>query len=94
MKNIVRKIIVLVFLLVLNTSQLWAQCAMCRGSVESTMGNGRNNVGIGLNVGIMYLFIMPYLIVFAVAFMWYRTSRKNREAQRLVAAQVRRAMGN
>lgn len=94
MKNIVSKIVFLVLLLVLNTSQLWAQCAMCRGSVESTMGNGRNNVGIGLNTGIMYLFVMPYLLVFAVAFFWYRNSKKAREEQRMVAAQVRRAMGN
>jgi len=77
--------------LVLGTSQLWAQCAMCRGSVESTMGNGRNNVGIGLNTGIMYLFVMPYLIVGVIAYLWYRNSKKAREEQRLVAMRVRQA---
>ncbi|TDB63661.1 hypothetical protein [Arundinibacter roseus] len=94
MKNILRKIVIIVLLLCINGSQLWAQCAMCRGSVESTMGNGRNNVGIGLNTGIMYLFVMPYLIVFAVGYLWYRNSRKAREEQRLIAARIRQVMNN
>ena len=94
MKNFVNKIISLVVLLVLTTSQVWAQCAMCRGSVESTMGNGRNDVGIGLNAGIMYLFVMPYLIVALGAYFWYKNSKKAREEQRMVTARVRQAMGN
>lgn len=94
MKNILSKVFLLLLLLVLNTSQLWAQCAMCRGSVESTMGNGRNNVGIGLNTGIMYLFIMPYLIVALFAYFWFKNSKKAREEQRMVAARVQQAMRN
>ncbi len=71
MKNILSKVVSILLMLILTTSQLWAQCAMCRGSVESTMGNGRNDVGIGLNTGIMYLFIMPYLIVALFAYFWF-----------------------
>lgn len=81
-------------MLFLAGGQLWAQCAMCRGSVESTMGNGRNNVGIGLNTGIIYLFVMPYLIVAVIAYLWYRESRKAREQQRLMASRVIQALGN
>ena len=72
MNTILKKGIALLVVLLLTSSQLWAQCAMCRGSVESTIGNGRNNVGIGLNTGILYLFVMPYLIVAVVAYVWYR----------------------
>ncbi len=93
MKKLVNKSIFLIVMLLLNSTQLWAQCAMCRGSVESTMGNGRNNVGIGLNTGIMYLFVMPYLIVAVVAYLWYRGSKKAREEQRMIASRVSQAMG-
>jgi hypothetical protein len=81
-------------MLFVASGQLWAQCAMCRGTVESTMGNGRNNVGIGLNTGILYLFAMPYIIVAVIAYLWYRESRKARDQQRLVASRVNQALGN
>ncbi|MEP1954251.1 MAG: hypothetical protein ABJJ26_04895, partial [Algoriphagus sp.] len=40
----------------------FAQCAMCRASVENNVANGDTSVAAGLNLGIMYLFVMPYLI--------------------------------
>lgn len=94
MKNILRKITLMLVLFLVACGHLWAQCAMCRGSVESTMGNGRNNVGVGLNTGIMYLFVMPYIIVAVIAYLWYRESRKARDQQRMVASRVNQAMGN
>lgn len=94
MKKLTSIIVVTLMVLIMNAGQAWAQCAMCRGSVESTMGNGRNNVGIGLNTGIMYLFVMPYLIFAVVGYLWYRNSRKVREEQRLVALRVRQALNN
>jgi hypothetical protein len=84
----------MLIMLFVASGQLWAQCAMCRGTVESTMGNGRNNVGIGLNTGILYLFAMPYIIVAVIAYLWYRESRKARDQQRLVASRVNQALGN
>lgn len=94
MKKLTSTIVVTLMALIMNAGQAWAQCAMCRGSVESTMGNGRNNVGIGLNTGIMYLFVMPYLIFAVVGYLWYRNSRKVREEQRLVALRVRQALNH
>jgi hypothetical protein len=86
------KIVTFLVLFLLVSGNVWAQCAMCRGSVESTMGNGRNNVGIGLNTGIMYLFVMPYLIFAVVGYMWYRNSKKNREERQLLEAQLQQAI--
>jgi hypothetical protein len=88
MKNILKKGFAMLVLLLTTGGQLWAQCAMCRGTVESTMGNGRNDVGIGLNTGILYLFVMPYLIVAVIAYLWYRESRKAREQQQLLASRM------
>jgi hypothetical protein len=53
-----------------------AQCAMCRTTVESTISNGRSNIATGLNTGILYLLSAPYLAVAAVAYLWFRQSKK------------------
>ncbi|WP_025762902.1 hypothetical protein [Dyadobacter tibetensis] len=83
-----KKILVIlsVMLLVLLVGhEGYAQCAMCRGSVESSIGNGRNNVGIGLNTGIMFLFVTPYLIVAVIAYLWVKKSKKFKAEQRALA---------
>jgi len=79
----------LIFLL--SASDTWAQCAMCRGSVESSMGNGRNNVGVGLNTGIMYLFVMPYLIVGVIGYLWFRNSKKNQQEREFINSRLNQA---
>lgn len=55
-----------------------AQCAMCKASVENNATNGEGtDFASGLNFGILYLFIAPYIIIGVVAFFWYRASKKN-----------------
>ena len=81
----------ILFLVVLSTSDIWAQCAMCRGTVESSMGNGRNNVGVGLNTGILYLFVMPYLLVMAIGYLWYRNSKKNQQERNFINSRIQQA---
>jgi hypothetical protein len=78
-------------LLILSSADLWAQCAMCRGSVESSMGNGRNNVGVGLNTGIVYLFVMPYLIIAVIGYLWYRNSKRNQQEREFINSNIRQA---
>ena len=78
-------------MLVFTSMDAFAQCAMCRGSVESSMGNGRNNVGVGLNTGIVYLFVMPYLLVAVIGYLWYRNSKKAQQERRLVTSRVQQA---
>lgn len=64
-------------LLVLMQVNAWAQCAMCRGSVESQVSAGDTSVAANLNFGILYLFFTPYLVVGVIAFLWYRASKRN-----------------
>jgi hypothetical protein len=81
----------LAFFLVL-TPDLMAQCAMCRGTVESTVSNGRSVVASQLNLGILYLLVIPYLIVTSIGYLWYRNS-KNEHGKRLeIAGRVKRAL--
>jgi hypothetical protein len=81
----------LVLMLLLVGADTWAQCAMCRGTVESSMGNGRNNVGVGLNTGIMYLFVMPYLLVGVIGYLWYRNSKKVQQERHFIVSRVQQA---
>jgi hypothetical protein len=55
-----------------------AQCAMCRASVENNVSNGETSIGAGLNNGILYLVVMPYLMAGIIGFLWYRTSKKKK----------------
>ncbi|MBD1397814.1 hypothetical protein H9Q13_11620 [Pontibacter sp. JH31] len=64
----------------LVVSDAYSQCAMCRATVESNVGTGskepESQVGAGLNTGILYLMLIPYILVGTVGFLWYRSSRK------------------
>jgi len=66
-----KKIILTLFLFVLNFS-LFSQCAMCRAVVEQ----GGEEVAEGINSGIIYLMIFPYLIVGTAIYFLYRNWKK------------------
>ena len=83
-----KKIFLLAAILVLTQIDAVAQCAMCRTTVESTISNGRSNIASGLNTGILYLLAAPYLIVAAIAFLWFRQSKQEQQA-RLAKLQLR-----
>ena len=65
------------FLLFFGIDRSYAQCAMCRATLENNISNGDPGIAAGINVGIMYLFFAPYLAVGAIAFFWYKTSKTN-----------------
>lgn len=79
--NKILSAVALAFILMFATSDAFSQCAMCRATVESNVGTGskepENEVGSGLNTGILYLMIVPYLLIGTVGFLWYKNSRKN-----------------
>jgi hypothetical protein len=84
-----KKFFILVALVLLTQIDAVAQCAMCRTTVESTISNGRSNIATGLNTGILYLLSAPYLIVAAIAFLWFRQSKQEQQA-RLAKIQLRK----
>lgn len=59
------------FLLISLSSN--AQCAMCRAVLES---GSDQKVAEGVNNGIMYLMIIPYILVAVVGYFVYK-SKKN-----------------
>lgn len=86
------KVWLLIGILLVITPDLMAQCAMCRGSVESTISNGRSGVASNLNLGILYLFVAPYLIVATIGYLWYRNSKLEHGRRLEIAGRVKRAM--
>jgi len=67
------KIIMSLGLLLLASLSVEAQCAMCRAVLES---DESGQAAKGINNGIMYLMIFPYLLIAGVGYAIYR-SRKN-----------------
>ncbi|WP_017729939.1 hypothetical protein [Nafulsella turpanensis] len=63
--------------LLLFSVAVQAQCSMCRSSLESNVSSGDVAVSAKLNLGIIYLFVTPYLLFGLIAFFWYRASKKN-----------------
>lgn len=72
-----KKIILLLFMLFSASSSLWSQCAMCRATVENNVANGEIGIGAGLNFGILYLFVLPYLGIMVIGYLWYKKSKGN-----------------
>ena len=78
--RIFKKLTLALFLLFsAGLSQSIAQCAMCRATLENNVSNGQIGIAENLNLGIMYLFVMPYTVIAVVAYFWYRSSKLNEQ---------------
>lgn len=76
------KIIFVFFVLIFAagvTLDVSAQCAMCKAAVGSSEFSGR-----GLNSGILYLMIIPYVAFSFLAYFWYKNSKKQKEQDKKV----------
>lgn len=72
-----KKVLIIILLALFNVGTAIAQCPMCKASVESNMKDGGEKVfGMGLNSGILYLMAIPYIMVVAIGFFWYRAKKK------------------
>lgn len=72
-----RSLLILAFLL-LASLPVEAQCAMCRAVLESEEGGGTAK---GVNNGIVYLMLFPYLLIGGVGYAIYRMRKKARTPQ-------------
>jgi hypothetical protein len=81
MKKLGKKIALVAATFVLHAvwaADLLAQCPMCRMTAESNMKNGGTS-GAGLNTGILYMLVAPYLIVGGIAFWWWRNRKQTND---------------
>lgn len=65
-----------IFLSVVSAS---AQCAMCRSTLENNFSNGDPGIGAGINTGILYLLVLPYLAVLTLGYFWFKSSRNAKQ---------------
>ncbi|NVJ88018.1 MAG: hypothetical protein HWD82_01055 [Flavobacteriaceae bacterium] len=67
-----KKTFLLFSFILLTTNSAIAQCAMCKAVVE----NGDVDMAEGVNNGITYLMVFPYLLVGALLYTIYRYKKK------------------
>ena len=60
--------LIMVFVFLVFSFSVEAQCAMCRAVLESEDGQ---NAAKGINDGIVYLMIIPYLLVGGIGYIIY-----------------------
>ena len=77
--------------LFLMMSEVSAQCAMCRATVESNVSS-QNGAGKGLNTGILYLMTIPYILIGSLGYFWYVSSRKETNKQNRIFQVLRRKL--
>tara|TARA_B110000003_G_C16359584_1_gene422118 strand:- start:355 stop:570 length:216 start_codon:yes stop_codon:yes gene_type:complete len=70
------KKVILFFVVVILSLKLEAQCAMCRAVLESEDGQ---STAEGINNGILYLMVVPYLLIGGLSFYLYRSLRENKK---------------
>jgi hypothetical protein len=67
-----RNKILLSLLFVFTSKNIFSQCAMCKAVVE----NGDLSMAEGVNNGITYLMVFPYLLIGILFFTIYRYNKK------------------
>jgi hypothetical protein len=67
-----KKLLLLLLLVVFTSKTAFSQCAMCKAVVE----NGDTSMAEGVNSGITYLMVFPYLLIGLLFFTIYRYNKK------------------
>tara|TARA_B110000444_G_C18639155_1_gene500630 strand:- start:291 stop:530 length:240 start_codon:yes stop_codon:yes gene_type:complete len=70
-----KKIIIFTIGILLSFQSL-SQCAMCKAVVEANLQSG-DDIGMGLNNGILYLMSMPYICVLLFCIFYYLQKKKS-----------------
>ena len=70
----------------LNTQIMNAQCVMCRTQVVNNVSHGDVDLAGGLNLGIIYLFSAPYVLIMFVFVLWYKYFYLNGKKNKVVSS--------
>ncbi|RFN59616.1 hypothetical protein [Marixanthomonas ophiurae] len=72
------KFFVLILFLLIVVFPVDAQCAMCRAVLENEDGG---SAAKGINNGIVYLMIFPYLLIGGIGYAIYKMRKNAKKAQ-------------
>jgi hypothetical protein len=64
----VKKFSIFLLLLVVSLQDAVSQCAMCKAQLETNEGE----IGNGINEGILFLMIIPYVLLTLLLFVFFR----------------------
>ena len=70
-----KKLLLFLLFTFTGTINVVAQCAMCRSTLENNFSNGDPGIAAGINTGILYLLMLPYLAVIVIGVVWYKSSK-------------------
>ncbi len=73
-RNLILFLLVLGVLLLSPTSDVMAQCPMCRIGAETNLASG-GSAGAGLNKGILLLLGLPYVVIGTFGFIWWKNKK-------------------
>lgn len=68
-----KRILILHVFIMLGSTAAFAQCAMCRAVLEN---GDKQEVAQGINNGILYLMIIPYVLIAIVGYAIYQSRKK------------------
>jgi hypothetical protein len=75
-KSIIQLLLILIVTSLIS-SDLAAQCAMCKATAEAGIKEGQTT-SAGLNTGILYLLVMPYLAFMVIGLLWWKNYKKRK----------------
>ncbi len=73
--SIIKKIVLSLCIWSFAFVEIWAQCPMCKAAAESNLKEG-GTAAMGLNQGIIYLFLTPFCIAGTLIVLWFWFNRK------------------
>ena len=73
------KVFSILILILLVAVGVYAQCSMCKMTAETNMKNG-GMAGRGLNQGILYLLLLPYLAMMIIGYLYWK-GKKNLKSE-------------
>lgn len=69
------------FFFLLSTVITLGQCAMCKATLETKTGEESYiGVGAGINAGVLYLMVVPYLLMIGAVFLFRYKKKKGTKA--------------
>lgn len=76
-RNVAQILFLILVCVMLVNVDLVAQCPMCRMSAESNLSSG-GTAAKGLNNGILYIFVFPYILVSIIGYIWWKNNKKSK----------------
>lgn len=75
-----KRSLILLFLILVTGIQSVFACAVCSAAVQSNAQSG-GTAAAGMNNGVMYLLVIPYILIFGIGYLMYKYNKKTTTSQ-------------